>query len=299
MHPRLASTDRFQDLLIRRPEDHPYVFASLFSNDGWAARRQSKKKLKLLKQIDATCRSMLDDGETVHFVTVGNGVSFWESYLLGWIAYYINRRAIILTDRRIILLQVDRKCRPHTLRSQLRYPTIYHHGTSFLGRLKLTMRGGKKHLLAYMPRKDRGRLRQLIDHKKLEFKAYKPEALDMENLCPYCHRLVAGRPKQCAHCTGRFKSSTKAVLLSLLFPGLGELYLGHTPFAVLEIIGAATLWVGFLLSIPMASTGPLPMALGAAVLFVFMHGLDALTTRYIARKGIYPAEPPRVAYASP
>ncbi len=292
MHPRLRSANRFQDLLVRRADDDPYVFASIFDNETWRARRLSIKKLKLLREIDPSLRAILAPGEKVHFVTMGNGVSFWESYFLGWVAYAINRRAIILTDHRILLLQIDRKLRPHTFRSQMRYLSIDSVTWPRFGNLRVKMRNKKTRLFSYLPRRDRVPLREFIKRKQLEFRGYRPEALDAEDLCPRCHRPVDGRPRQCPNCRAGFKSPVKAALLSLLFPGLGDLYLGHRGFAALEIVGAALAWLGVLLATMTPTISFAGKVTAAVWVLLFVHGLDALATRHVARKGLYPAEGP-------
>jgi hypothetical protein len=292
MHPRLQRATRFQDLLVRRNEDDPYVFTSIFNNDSWGTRRLSTKKLKLLKEIDDTLHPMLSKGEKVHFVSLGNRTPFWEAYFLGWIAYSINRRAIVLTDSRILLLQIDRKLRPRTFRSQVRYLSIDTLSWPLLGGMKLKLRRGKTHLFTHVPRRDRIQMREFIKRKKMEFRGYAADRSDIQDLCPYCHRPAVGSPPKCLGCRVGFKSPTKAALLSLLFPGLGDLYLGHKPFAVIEIVVATLMWLGFLLQALDGSTSPTVTLIAAAMLVVFMHGFDALTTRHIAQKGLYPAEQP-------
>jgi hypothetical protein len=290
MHPRLQHVTRFQDLLVRRNEDDPYVFSSIFNNDSWGARRHSTKKLKLLKEIDDTLRPMLAKGEKVHLVTLGSRMSFWETYFLGWIAYSLNRRAIVLTDSRILLLQIDRKLRPRTFRSHVRYLSIETLTWPLLGGMKLKLRRKKTHLFTHVPRKDRVQMREFIRRKKLEFRGYAADRSDIQDLCPYCHKPVVGSPPKCLGCRVGFKSPTKAALLSLLFPGLGDLYLGHKPFAVMEIVVATLIWLGFLLPDPEGLTSLTVTLIGAAILVVFMHGLDAMTTRHIAKKGLYPTK---------
>ena len=93
---------------------------------------------------------------------------------------------------------------------------------------------------------------------------------------------------------GRFKSANRAGLLSLAFPGLGDLYLGHRGLAVVEMFGAASMWFviffGFWGS---QNTGePIPagtLLMISLVAFAFCHGLDALVTRHTGHKGLYPA----------
>jgi TM2 domain-containing membrane protein YozV len=292
MHPRLHSVPRFQDLLVRRPEDDPYVFPSIFNNDTWRARRLSTKKLKLLKAVDETLRPMLAQGEKVHFVSWGNRISFWESYLLGWIAYALTRQAIVLTDSRMLLVHIDRKFRPRIFRSQVKYLAIDTLAWPLLGGMKLKLRRKKTHRFSYVPRADRVQMREFIRRKKMEFRGYAADRSDIQDLCPHCHKPVVGSPPTCLPCRVGFKSPTKAALLSLLFPGLGDLYLGHKVHGIVEILFAALIWFGFLLPQPESTTSLTVMLIGAAILFVFMHGFDALATRHIGRKGLYPAEAP-------
>lgn len=299
MHPRLQSATRFQDLLVRRPEDDPYVFSSILNNDNWRARRLSAKKLKLLRAIDETLRPMLAQGEKVHFVTWGNRSSFWESYFLGWIAYSLNRRAIILTDSRIILLHIDWRMRPRIFRSQVRYLAIDTLTWPLLGGTKLKLRRKKTHHFTHVPRRDRLHIREFVRRKKMEFRGYAADRTDIQHLCPYCHKPVVGSPPKCLPCRVGFKSPAKAALLSLLFPGLGDLYLGHKTYAVVEILFAALIWLGFLLPDLESPESLTVKLIAAGFVFGLMHGVDALATRHIARKGLYPTtEVPQVLRAA-
>ena len=87
------------------------------------------------------------------------------------------------------------------------------------------------------------------------------------------------------------------MLRSLIFPGLGDLYLGHTTFAVMEMLGAAgflyVMVVGPLLGLPdekgvVTETNPLYWAI-ACVLIAGVHGIDAMMTRRFALKSHHPA----------
>ena len=101
----LQQARRYEDLLGAEGSDEAYAFETIFDATTWRARRHSKRKFKLLRAIDEKLRAMLFEGERVRYVTQGSSVTFWESYFLGWLMYYLNRRAIVLTDRRIIMLR--------------------------------------------------------------------------------------------------------------------------------------------------------------------------------------------------
>ena len=75
MHPTLSRADGYRDLLRLADNDTPYAFQSIFSDDGFRARRLSKKKFKLLRGIDEKLRGLLADGERVRFLTTGSELS--------------------------------------------------------------------------------------------------------------------------------------------------------------------------------------------------------------------------------
>jgi hypothetical protein len=111
-----------------------------------------------------------------------------------------------------------------------------------------------------------------------------------EKLCPHCFSVVTGHPRVCACCKKAFKSSKKAGLLSLLFPGLGDLYLGHKGFAILEILGAAFVWISFFIPDP-ESKEPVTIVsiISIAIVgFILKHGTNSFVTTKLANKGVYP-----------
>ncbi len=105
---------------------------------------------------------------------------------------------------------------------------------------------------------------------------------------------VRGFPERCNRCPQAFKSGRRAGWLSLAFPGLGDLYLGHRWLGTIEIFGALVAWsvvplpfayVAFTEGTPWATP-----AVAAGSLFTIAHGLDAWITRRVGLKGIDPAD---------
>ena len=287
MNPVMQQARSFDELLDREQQDGPYSFSTIFDNRTWQARRRSKLKFRLLQVIDAKLQSMLQEGERVRYVTQGCGVSFWESYFLGWVVYFLNRRAIVITNHRVLLLQIGSRNMPRELVAQLRYSAIARVSSTLLGNTKLHLGNGAVHVFAHVPKEDRRLLQSLV-----KWTGLKPgvDHAGFEDLCSYCYTVVDGQPERCGSCGGTFKSSLRAALLSLAFPGFGDWYLGHKTFALLEMASAALIWVAVLKSDrPVTPVGRLVMA-GLVVLF--LHGVDALTTRHIARKGLYPDRSP-------
>lgn len=288
MHPTLQHVERVEELLQRQSNDTPYDFQRLFRADGFWARRASQKRFRLLKRIDESLRALLWPAERVVFMTSGVLYSFWESYFFGLPMYYLNRRALVLTDMRLILLQIDRRRRPRELRSHILLRAIKSLKRTILGNTGLRLNSGKKFTIAYIPRADR---RALVDTFKnaQSSPARETSAEGLEHLCPYCYVPVEGRPLQCPKCNGSYKSAKKAGLLSLLFPGLGDIYLGHLRFAILEVAVALLIWIAVLIPDPEApATVAERVVLGLFVVAI-VHGIDAVSTWHVARKGHYPA----------
>lgn len=272
----------------------PYRFDQIFAARGFGARRLEKRRLKLMQQLDERVRSFLADGESVEFVSWGVEYSFLESYFMGIWAHLLNRRAVILTDRRILLIQISARNKVLQLKSQIRYTAIARFARATLGYLGIVTRDKKTHYLMGVPRKDRKALRQRIAARMEAVRSQAPVS-GRENLCPHCGQRVIGLPDRCSRCAKGFKSGAKAGWLSLVFPGLGDLYLGHRLLGLVEITGALLGWC--LVVLPFVLPGekgqPIEGGVTALVLlavaaFVVMHGTDAWVTRRMGLKGIYP-----------
>jgi len=285
----LSSLANYQEALAAGSEEGPYVFEQIFRVDSRTARGLSKRKFRLLKAFDALLRKMLLDGEKVYYVSYGVETSFLESMFLGWVMYYLNRRAFVFTTSRILLIQFGGKYRPAALHAQIPYANINKVKPTFLGNFQLTFNNGKKSLFTKMPKYDRKMFVRIIDFLKGKLSDVEAAHGGVENLCPHCFRMIEAFPRSCPACNGKFKSASRAGLLSLIFPGLGDMYLGHRGFAVLEILGALLVWVVFFTPEEGVPMEPIDYLVGAVIVFAVMHGVDALVTAKIGRKGLYPA----------
>ncbi len=287
MHPMLEHVERFEELVQRGQDATPYEYRTMFPSDGFWARRASKKRLTLLKKVDEALRAALWPGERVVFLTSGAFAAFLETYLVGAVVYYVNRRAIALTTERILLVQIDGKGRPRALRSQVLLRSIEGIRRTGLGNTALRLADGKRHVFAYVRRPDRKALAALLPAATARATA-SGTGSGLEHLCPYCCKALSGRPAQCPSCGGALKSVSKATLLSLLFPGLGNLYLGYRGVGGLEMVLGGLVWLGNL-SAPGVLGSPEVLIATAIIIVVVVHGPLALGTALIARKGYYPA----------
>lgn len=287
----LSSASQPSDLLNISDSNIPYRFDQIFSATGFGARRLAKNRLKLMKEIDPHVQAFLSEGEKVQFVSWGVEYSFVEQYLMGLWAHLINRRALVFTDRRILMIQISSRRKVLDLKTQLRYQAIDEFAKRTFGYIGFVLRNGKKLNLTGIPRKDRKAIKTLVSERLSATRADAP-GLGIENLCPKCGNKVMGYPGRCNQCTQAFKSANRAGWLSLAFPGLGDLYLGHRWLGITEILGALFVWGA--IAVPFALTtfsegGPWIVSAGVASgIFVFVHGTDCWITRRVGFKGIYP-----------
>jgi hypothetical protein len=295
----LQNAQRYEDLLGANVEPAPYEFALLFQADGWLARRRAKNRFKMIQAIDPKLRKMLGREERVFFVTSGTTSSASERFFAGAaVAQALNRRALVFTTERVLLLQIDSRKRPGELVSQISYAGIVDVKATWSGYCRLTLRNGEKLNFVGVPKADRKKLAELLaDVVRRGAPAPVNGGMQaLEHLCPRCFAAVAGHPAACPACHAGFKVARVAMLRSLLFPGLGDLYLGHRGIAVLEMLGAAIVWIRLIIA-PLGAApdengnvvvaGPTYWAI-AVVMLVVIHSIDAAMTHNFALKGHYP-----------
>ncbi len=280
----------FKQALACTDHSLPYKFTSIFNADTWSSRSLSGKKFRLLRSFDALLSKMLNADEMVYYISFGVQSSFFEQFFLGWVMYYLNRQVFIFTTKRILLIQFKGKYKPWDLFAQIAYQNVKKVKQTFFGNVKFYFTGGESSFFISMPKYDRKNIVHITNAIREKMGSPTDVPGSNENLCPYCFTVVQGFPRSCSNCNKPFKSRKKAGLLSLVFPGLGDFYLGHKTFAVLEMFGAACAWISLFL--PTAQAGqPTTVAFSitsALVLFALMHGLDCFVTSKIAKKGIYP-----------
>lgn len=279
------------DLMNIADASVPYRFDRIFSAKGFGARRLERKRLRLMKSLDATLRTALGDGEKVEFVTWGIEHSLLEQFMMGVWATLFNRRAFVFTSRRVLMVQIDSRRRVRDLKMQIRYPAIERLAKGGLGQVCLVLRNGRKYGMAGVPRKDRKAVRALAAEKIKATRA-EPPGIGVDNLCPRCLMRVMGHPERCKQCTQPFKSARRAGWLSLAFPGLGDIYLGHRWLGLSEMLGAAAAWLAVVAPVAWQtweSGGAWFVPAGvAAAIFAIVHGTDSWITRRMGFKGIHP-----------
>lgn len=112
------------------------------------------------------------------------------------------------------------------------------------------------------------------------------DPINQTKTCPDCAEEVAVAANVCRHCGMRFdgqirqqpKSTAAAAVLSLILPGLGQLYLGRTTGGARLMISAIGIIVLLVLGLSMGALGGVLAILAILGVIVWLWGIiDAIT----------------------
>jgi hypothetical protein len=249
---------------------------------GGRVKRRDRRRAEMLRKVEPVLQRALNPLEVVRFTTNGVRQLTWWLLTAGSMNPFANRTTLVLTDRRVLLIHTDSKQRPRLFANQLPLERI--RATS--GRNSyIFIRSGREQLMFHgVKRSEARQLKGLLESTATKKGGW-------QNLCPRCFAATDDAPPSCEKCGEVFKSPKKAALRSLLFPGLGDFYLGYRKYAMLEIAGATLLWALFLSTLVRAVMAQgLEGALVAAPLFALLatiHIGDALLTRAKAKTGLH------------
>ena len=283
-----------KELVEIKDESNPYDFENIFKLGTFGERRLSKRKLKILKVIDAPVREILHEEENVYYLTDGIRTSSLENLFIGWIAYYYNYMAFVFTSERVILLHLKSKRKKGAFVGEIRYTDIQSIHSGWLGNFALNFHSKKKVLFRKVPRKDQKFLKEFLNP-ILEQSTLNEDTVKsgIRNLCPRCFTYILNYPKYCPACSCKFKRPAVAGYLSLILPGLGDIYLGSKFFGFIELIVMLFIWAAIILGFIEEYDGSYDIyvtLIPIIVVMIFVHGMVALKCIYLARKAIFPNE---------
>jgi hypothetical protein len=275
--------------------DLPVDAATLYpEDDGFLARRAKATRAKLLAGVADSVRRALSPGETIRYVARGVRYFLFEHVFGGAaVAQYHNMTALVLTDRRLLLVQIGRSGKAGDMKNEVPLAAIRGAKKGFMG-FAIQLADGTKLRFVSVSGRDRKRLEALLP------RSSGPSSTEpsLVHLCPACLSPVPGAvgtalvcPQQ--GCRIPFRDPRRAARLSALVPGLGDLYLRHHFFGSMEFLGSMVmlgLGVSFALQ---AFTDRQPSSfVTAAVLAVLFVGLprviDYRLTLHMGRKGLVP-----------
>ena len=247
--------------------------------------RQNKFKVKVLKAVSDIVGKILRDGEKV--MRIGKGTAYYPAELVlgnGWLTMFYNYYAIVCTNLRILLVNIDHRIRrPTHYLFQIHYEEIKNVKRGLLSSSLIVYRiKGKRRIFVYVKGYIVKEIRQFIMEKKGSRQTAEHPQEPLENLCPSCFTPLVKRLISCPHCRVHFKEPKKAFLRSLLLPGLGDMYLGHIFLGLLELLGAVFVWAVIISLVLTGEEGSLFIAL---FLLLFYNVVDGLLAYHMGKKG--------------
>ena len=290
--------ERLREWNLALDPDVAYDLPSMFPVlDGWGVKGAIKKKHQLIKHLEPTVKRMLRPGEKVLYVARGVQSHLMEQYFMGIWAHMINQTAFVLTNARLLILQINSKGKPKHSFWMIYYSQIQKFKANWVGTLNVKLRDGKSYAFTGFPRADRKAMPQVFE-KSLE--VYRERGFDppvtqsRENLCTHCMNRVPKAEYTCGNCGATYWSPAELSLRSLAFPSWGDFLMGHWAFATVELLGYAMLWLG-IISVIMGTmeNGNLIVGLIISVFLLAMaHLPDATLTFFMGKKGLYPKKGP-------
>ena len=250
---------------------------------GGYRNRKNKFKVKILMAVSEVLEKILSEGEKV--MRVGKGTAYYPAELFfgnGWLTMMYNHYAILATNERILLINVNSRMKGTThYLFQVLYEDIKKVKRGlFLSSMVLDRISSKRRVLTQMKRYISKDLKDFIMERKENAKGEPGEVL--ECICPSCFVPLRRGLDNCPSCEAGFKTPKKATWRSLLLPGLGDFYLGHRALGAMELIGSIVVWAYALILI---SSGQTAGVIAAVLLLVFYNCIDAVVTYFMAKKG--------------
>lgn len=285
---------RLDELGVDLDPDIDYHLETVFpKTEGWGWKGNFKKKLKLVKYIEAELADILREGEQVQYVAKGTQYSFWEAYFMGIWAYTINRTVFVLTNVRLIMIRTDGKGKPKKTFWMIYHSEIEKFKVRWNGMIQMKMRDRTKRQFSGFPKQDRKTMRAVFEstlakHRELGFSPEVSQSL--ENMCGNCKAIVAKDDLTCDHCGQKFWKPSELAWRSLLFPSWGDFLMGHHTVAVAELFGGLLSWF-VIVGLVIAGVNNDRLAenlVVAFVIFLLAHGIDACITYSVATKGLHP-----------
>jgi predicted Zn finger-like uncharacterized protein len=254
------------------------------NKNGTYKSRKNTLKVKTLNAVAGVLPQMLHDGERVVRVAKGTANYPIEIFLgNGFLTMMYNHYAVICTSMRILFINIDHRIKKPT---HYLFQMAYHElkkvdrGTLF-GSLTFKRKKGKRRVFSGMKRAFSKEIKTYVTKQILDPPSVNPEQA-IENLCPACFTALGKGLTACSACNTGFKEPKKALLRSLILPGLGDIYLGHRVLGALELIGSIFIWIIIIASLLAGEEGSIGFAVFLLILY---NGLDGLLTFHMAKKG--------------
>jgi DNA-directed RNA polymerase subunit RPC12/RpoP len=259
--------------------------------------REDTVTLKIIKAVhDILTTKVLRENEQVK--KLAKGITYYPfeiPYANGLLTMLSNYYAIVCTDQRLLLVNIDNRInRPTRYIFQVPYNEISNVSRSAsLSSLIIESKTGRSWNFTTVRRDLAKSLRDFISEKSKE----EPTGPQKDNahgqLCPACFTLLPGGLTACSQCSAPFKKPTEAMVRSLVLPGLGHIYLSYLPLGIMEMTGYLAVWLLALVLLIMRVPGGILTGIAPVLAY---HLISGFLARKAAGKGYilenHPVHPP-------
>lgn len=196
---------------------------TIFSNHRGVYQKKVEKRQRSLIVKSTFIKFFMHHGEQIRCLTTGySPVNVVEQVMTGPSFIFFKRALFIFTDKRILHIPTRFNRSSRGAISQILYEDCA--GIEFKGRsLHVKYKNGTSEAFPYIGRREKKKIQSLISDLSLSPK----EAGRLRGrvyLCPSCANLLDEGKRACPSCNLGFKSTTQAVIRSLLIPGGGYFY---------------------------------------------------------------------------
>jgi len=240
---------------VRLREDA--VFTDYKGEESKGVRKRAEQALRNLQDV---LTKVLEPQETVLYLARCQApASAFEQFAFGWYIYKVTGTVLVFTNRRLL----DLRIKPKGLFGQdfewtlclrsIRWGDLVDAKVSgwLSPTLALRYRTGKKESYWKLDRGNAKKIKVLLAALLSGAAAEATPAQGVVSLCPTCFAVLTPRVYQCGQCGQVFKDEKTMVRRSLLIPGGGYFYTGHTFLGVGDFFVEAYLLL-LLLSVGLA-----------------------------------------------
>ncbi|MCA9295199.1 MAG: hypothetical protein KC983_01755 [Phycisphaerales bacterium] len=262
------------DQLLPAPTGGFLRLGSRFAGGSAVRRRKAR-----LTAVAPRLKRVLRADEQVQMIGVGTRGSELELLFLGGLLELTARTMVIVTNQRLLIMQINARNVPRDAVSQIRFQHIRAVSATTIGTLTIRTTDNAELVLHHVGVKDSRRLRECIRSAVPDAPIATSAAL--RALCPGCSNVVDPDHEACHACHEPFMSASRPGMLSALWPGLGELYAGFRGMGAvmtLATLGLWTIWVYRGIVQPEQIRYLVPLAAG-------WHLVHGFMTWYTTRQG--------------
>jgi len=213
---------------------------TLYSNARGKEKGSIRKRAqKAIAQLKDALQRVLGQDETVLYVARAQALpSKLEEFFLGWLAYATHRGILVFSNLRLIYLITSGGGKWQRSIRSVSWGDIEEAKVKgwLRSALQIKYRNGTRETYWQLRGDDAKKIKVLLAALLPASSAETSPAQGMVHLCPDCFASLTAGVYQCPHCGLAFKDERTMVRRSLMFPGLGYYYAGHTGLAALDFL---------------------------------------------------------------